>query len=137
MTSERCIRDVEARAHFRIPDVGRYDDLTSRRALHCVGLRYVVLHLKPDVVCTNELGVVLSPAERTVAVGEGFTAAVALSTCGGLPLADTFNWWARDLAVVRVDPATGRITGVAQGATWVEVTGDRYGLLGAARVTVR
>jgi len=88
--------------------------------------------------CTDELRIALAPRDTAVAVGEGFTPAVALSSCGGRNrLVDTFTWVARDPAVVSVDPATGRTTGRAPGETAVEVSGARYGRVGAVRVVVR
>jgi len=89
--------------------------------------------------CTDELRTDLQPrGEQQIAVGTGFTATVALSTCGGRErLSDTFTWAARDTLVVRVDVATGRVTGRAPGSTAVDVRGARYGPVGTIPVTVR
>lgn len=89
--------------------------------------------------CTDELRTDLQPrGEQQITVGTGFTATIALSTCGGRErLSDTFTWAARDTLVVRVDPATGRVTGRAPGSTSVDVRGARYGAVGTIPVTVR
>ena len=89
--------------------------------------------------CTDELRTDLQPrGEQQIAVGTGFTATIALSTCGGRErLHDTFTWSARDTLVVRVDAATGRVTGRAPGSTAVEVRGARYGAVGTIPVAVR
>lgn len=88
--------------------------------------------------CTRELRVHLTPADTTIKVAETFTAAVALSSCGGREqLTDTFTWRAKDPDVVTVDLTTGRVTGRAPGETRLEITGRRYGLVGGPRVVVR
>ena len=89
--------------------------------------------------CTDELRTDLQPrGEQQIAVGTGFTGTIALSTCGGSKrVSDTFTWAARDTLVVRVDPASGRVTGRAPGATFVDVRGARYGAVGTVPVTVR
>ena len=89
--------------------------------------------------CTDELRVDLQPrGEQQITVGGGFTPSVALSTCGGRErLSDAFIWSARDTVLVRVDPATGRVTGRAPGSTAVDVRGTRYGAVGTIPVIVR
>jgi hypothetical protein len=88
--------------------------------------------------CTDELRVAIQPSgAQQVAVGAAFTATIALSTCGGSKtVSDTFTWSARDTLVVRVEPATGRVTGRSPGATSVDVRGTRYGALGTVPVAV-
>jgi hypothetical protein len=91
----------------------------------------------PGRVCTQELRVDLRPPEQTITVGQVFTATVELSSCGGRErLSDSFTWQAHDPAIVEVDAAAGRITGKAPGETLVEVSGRKYGRVGAVRVTV-
>jgi hypothetical protein len=91
----------------------------------------------PGSVCTRELRVDLRPVEQTITVGHAFTATVELSSCGGRErLSDSFTWQAQDPAVVSVDAAAGRITGKAAGETLVEVSGQKYGRVGAVRVIV-
>jgi len=93
--------------------------------------------LSPGQVCTRELRVDLRPPEQTITVGETFTATVELSSCGGRErLSDSFTWQAQDPAIAEVDAAAGRITGKAPGETLVEVSGRKYGRVGAVRVTV-
>lgn len=89
--------------------------------------------------CTDELRVRIEPSSaQQVAVGAAFTATVALSTCGGSKtVSDAFTWSARDTLVVRVEPATGRVTGRSPGTTSVDVRRTRYGALGTVPVTVR
>ena len=91
----------------------------------------------PGRACTRELRVELRPPEQTITVGQTFTATVDLSSCGGRErLSDSFAWEAQEPAIVEVDAATGRITGKAPGETMVEVSGRKYGRVGAVRVTV-
>ena len=93
--------------------------------------------LSPRRVCTQELRVDLRPPEQTITVGQTFTATVELSSCGGRErLSDSFAWQAQDPAMVEVDAAAGQITGKAPGETLVEVSGRKYGRVGAVRVTV-
>lgn len=89
--------------------------------------------------CTLELGVDLRPkGEQRLAVGGSFTGTVALSSCGGRErLKDTFVWSARDTLVVRVEAATGRVTGRSPGTTFVDVRGIRYGPVGTIPVVVQ
>ena len=89
--------------------------------------------------CTDELRSELQPrGEQQIAVGTSFTASIALSTCGGRErLSDAFTWSARDTLVVRVEPATGRVTGRSPGSTMVDVRGTRYGAVGTIPVIVR
>jgi outer membrane biogenesis lipoprotein LolB len=93
--------------------------------------------VRPGRVCTRELRVDLRPPEQTITVGQTFTATVELSSCGGQErLSDSFTWQAQDPAIVEIDAAAGRITGKAPGETLVEVSGRKYGRVGAVRVTV-
>ncbi len=88
-------------------------------------------------VCTRELQVDLRPVEQTITVGQTFTPSVELSSCGGKErVTDSFTLQAQDPAIVEVDDATGRITGKAPGETLVEVSGRKYGRIGAVRVIV-
>ncbi len=92
----------------------------------------------PVLACSDDLGMKLTPSERTILVGESFTPSVTLSTCGGQRrITDSFTWAAEDLAVVSVDPRTGRTTGKTPGQTLIWPTGQRYGRLSAIQVTVR
>jgi uncharacterized protein YjdB len=70
--------------------------------------------------CTLELRTEVSPAERTIRVGESFTAQAFTVTCGGRDRerADV-TWNTTDAAVVDVEAATGRITGKAPGTATV------------------
>jgi hypothetical protein len=87
--------------------------------------------------CKADLQMRLSPLERTLAVGESFTPSARFFGCGGTePLNDVVTWTAQDTSIVRVDLATGRTTGLAQGTTFVVPSGRRYGTVGSVRVTV-
>ncbi len=89
--------------------------------------------------CTLELGVDLRPkGEQRLAVDGSFTGTIALSSCGGRErLKDTFAWSARDTVVVRVEAATGRVTGRSPGTTFVDVRGAQYGTVGTIPVVVQ
>ena len=91
-----------------------------------------------DAPCTRELGVRFTPGDTTIAVGQAFTAAVHLSSCGGREqLSDVVTWSAQDTTVVSVDPTAGLVTGRALGETRLQATGATYGLVGGPRVVVR
>jgi hypothetical protein len=87
--------------------------------------------------CTDDLVLGVSPAERTIRVGETFTADAGALGCGGRHrLTDSWTWRAADSAVVGVDSVSGAITGRAVGETTVSPTGRKYGRNGDVRVTV-
>lgn len=87
--------------------------------------------------CTDELRVQLSPRDTTVSVGSTFTATVSLSTCGGRErLADTFTYASTNPAATTVNATTGRVDAVGVGQADIVITGQRYGTVGRARVTV-
>jgi hypothetical protein len=91
-----------------------------------------------SVYCTAELRTRVTPRDTTLRVGEAFTPRVELSTCGGhVRLTDTLTWRARDPALLRVDPTTGRTEARAAGESWVDVEGRRYRRLEGIRVIVR
>ena len=70
--------------------------------------------------CTDELGMHLTPAERSLAPGESFTPSLELSSCGGRRRwRPALTWEASDTGVVAVDPASGRTTARAAGAALV------------------
>jgi uncharacterized protein YjdB len=70
--------------------------------------------------CTDELGVNLSPSEKTVSVGQSFTPSLELTTCGGRKRwHPTVVWLTPDTTVVCVDSIGGRITGRAPGSAHV------------------
>ncbi len=97
----------------------------------------VLLAACADPICTMELGIRYVPGDTTIAVGQSFTASVALSSCGGREHpSDVFTWRAQDTTVVTVDSKTGRVTGRAPGETWVEATGQTYGFVGGPHVVV-
>jgi hypothetical protein len=91
-----------------------------------------------DRVCTRELRAAFTPPEKMLAVGESFTATVALSSCGGAErLSDTFTWSATDSTIVMVDAQTGRVVALAPGQTHVMAKGERYGRVSGIPVTVQ
>ena len=93
---------------------------------------------EPVVACTRELRVHFTPAETTIAVGHGFSASVALASCGGAQsLTDVITWQVENDVVASVDPATGRVTGRAPGETRVLATGERYGEVGSVQIVVQ
>ena len=98
-----------------------------------------LLACQDTTVCPADLRMRVTPAERTIAVGESFTATAEALGCGGTRrLEETWTWGTEDTAVVTVESTSGRITGRAPGAAFVGVRGQRYGSLGAGvRVTVQ
>jgi uncharacterized protein YjdB len=89
--------------------------------------------------CTAELGAQYTPATQTLGVGASFTAAVALSTCGGgVHPADAISWASSDDAVAGVDAGSGLVIAHAPGVAYIMARGARYGdLPGQITVTVR
>lgn len=91
--------------------------------------------------CTDELGINLSPSEKTVSIGQSFSPSLELTTCGGRKRwHPTVVWLTADTAVVRVDSISGRITGRAQGSalvTAVEHASNADFTYGLALVHVR
>jgi hypothetical protein len=124
----------------RLRPLLRVRDRTCVR-LAAAGLALVLAGCQPIVserVCTDELRVQFTPQEKTLAVGESFAAAVALSTCGGgVQLSDTFTWSATDSTIVMVDAATGRVVALAPGQPYVMAKGEQYGHVGGIPVTVQ
>jgi hypothetical protein len=98
-----------------------------------------LLGCQDTMVCPSDLQMRVTPSERTIAVGESFTATAEALGCGGTQrLEETWTWGTRDTAIVAVEPASGRITGRAPGAAFVGVRGERYGNLGVGvQVIVR
>ena len=100
-----------------------------------------LLGCREATVCPADLRVRVTPADRTVAVGESFTATAEAFGCGGTErLPETWVWTTVDVDVdvVEVDSLTGRITGRMPGTAFVGVRGRTYGPSGAGvRVTVQ
>jgi len=81
--------------------------------------------------------VLLAPRDTTLVVGQAFTVALELSTCGGfVKLTDSFSWSARNRAVADVEAHSGRVAAKGPGVTSIDVSGQRYGSLGSIKVTV-
>ena len=97
-----------------------------------------VLGCREATVCPSDLRVRVTPAERTVAIGESFTPSAEALGCGGTErLPETWRWATADTGVVAVDSLTGRTTGRAPGVAFVRARGRTYGLSDAGvRVTV-
>ena len=71
-------------------------------------------------MCTLELGMHLTPAEATIAVGQSVTPKLELTSCGGRKRwTPTVVWLTTDTAVVSVDSITGQTTGRASGSAHV------------------
>ena len=89
------------------------------------------------VVCPADLRVKFTPTDTTIAVGQHFTAHVALSGCGGTQtLVDEITWTSQNPGVASAQQTTGFVTGVAAGATPILATGRTYGALGGLHVVV-
>lgn len=92
----------------------------------------------PETYCTVELGATFTPHDTTLSVGQRFTAAVALWTCGGkAPVKDTFTWASRDSAVATVEGQTGIVTAFGKGQTYLVATGAEMGAVAGLPITVR
>lgn len=88
--------------------------------------------------CDADLRTRVSPTEKTLAVGERFTATLQFLGCGGTrSLSDVITWSATDTAVVRVDAASGLVTGRRAGQTHVIGSGRTYGPGASIPDTVR
>ena len=84
--------------------------------------------LPPSVACPDDLRVVRSPADTTIRVGQQFTPFFQFRGCAGtVALDDVLTFTSSNGAVISVDAATGRTTGVSSGAANVQVTGAKYG----------
>ncbi|HEX6746471.1 MAG TPA: Ig-like domain-containing protein [Longimicrobium sp.] len=75
----------------------------------------------PTTACTMELRVDISPAQKSIHVGDSFQAKAEGVSCGGR---DRFpyegvTWSTSDTGVIQLDAATGRITGLAAGSATV------------------
>jgi len=88
-------------------------------------------------VCTLELRPQYAPADTTILVGQGFTASVRLSSCGGSRVfSDVFTWQSQDSSIARVDSRTARVVARAPGETLITASGQKYGSVGGLHVTV-
>jgi hypothetical protein len=88
--------------------------------------------------CDADLQMRVSPTERTLAVGESFTARLQFLGCGGTrPVSDVITWSATDTAVVRVDSTSGLVIGRRAGQTRVVGSGRKYGTGASIPITVR
>ena len=73
-----------------------------------------------DKVCPADLRIAWSPQDTTIAVGQMFTAKLALFACAGTKrLTDTITWRAQDTTVAAVDSTSGLVRGVRPGRTIV------------------
>ena len=89
------------------------------------------------VVCPADLRVKFTPADTTIAVGQHFTAQVALSGCGGTQtLVDEITWTSESPGIASAQQTTGFVTGVAAGDTRILATGRTYGAVGGIHVVV-
>jgi hypothetical protein len=91
----------------------------------------------PLGVCTDELRVHFAPADTSILVGQGFTAAVQLATCGGaVRLSDAFLWQSENTAVATVDAQSGQVVARSPGDTRITAKGERYGSVGGMFISV-
>lgn len=97
-----------------------------------------------EIVCpADPARVKVSPASRTMNVGEQFTPTVTAAVCGGTqPTPFVGRFTAMNQAVARVDSVRGVITGVSSGETYVfaryTIDGSPFGgTRDSIRVTVR
>ena len=86
--------------------------------------------------CPSDLRFSITPRSQDLVVGESFTASVELFGCAGtIELSDTFAFVSRDQSVVTA-AASGTITAIGAGETFVDVSGEKYHTLGAIEITV-
>ena len=75
----------------------------------------------PGTDCPADIGWEVRPSERTIRVGQSFTAEAFVITCGGRDKKRTAVMWrSSDPGVAQVDSLSGRVTGVAPGSVQVE-----------------
>lgn len=73
------------------------------------------------VDCPADIGWEVSPQQRTVQVGQSFTAEAFVLSCGGRDRERaSVVWRSSDPMVAQVDSVSGRVSGVAPGSTQVE-----------------
>lgn len=71
--------------------------------------------------CPTDIGWEVRPQQRTVRVGESFTAEAFVLRCGGRDRERArVVWRSADPMVAQVDSVSGRVSGVAPGNTQVE-----------------
>lgn len=90
-------------------------------------------------VCTQELGVELSPGDRTLRVGEAFTATATGVSCGGRErFPHTVRWASTAPEVASVDSITGRVLAVSAGTAHIQARepGSTAGYWGEIVVSV-
>jgi hypothetical protein len=86
-------------------------------------------------ICTDEIGLSLTPTDTTIHVGQSFVARLSLTTCGGsVPLVDTLSFASTAPDVAGVDSLSGVVTGVAAGVADIDVFARHYRV--AVRVSV-
>jgi hypothetical protein len=89
--------------------------------------------------CTSELGVDIQPRERTIWVGEEFTATSTGVSCGGRQrFPYSVSWSSTDPDVAEVDEISGRVRGLSEGSAVIRATerGSSPAFWGEVRVTV-
>jgi hypothetical protein len=112
-----------------------------RSARSILGVTCVCISLacadSPTAVCTDELGVNLTPAATTLLVGQSLTPQASLSTCGGRVRPTAVLTLSVPVGASVVISSDGRsVVAVAPGVADVGVDDAQFGRLGAVRVTV-
>ena len=105
--------------------------MTSRSMLILVMTALVVSSCSADgpTSCTRELRLTYSPHDTAIAVGDRFTASVALSSCGGRErLSDTITFQSSDTTVAGVGTQTGTIVGMRPGTASITASAAYYGV---------
>jgi hypothetical protein len=88
--------------------------------------------------CTDELGLDVDGAPPQLAVGESFSPRVTEITCGGRERTRRrMEWTAEDPAIVAVDNAANRVTGLAPGPTRIVGQGPVGEISLSVRVVAR
>lgn len=124
----------------RAPERDQLAAFEARLETRLASLERAVEAIAASIVggCTQDLRTQVEPRNRTVRVGESYTAAASAWGCSGTRLlSDEWRYFAVDTAIARVDSVTGRVTARAVGTTDVGARGTRYGdASNRSRVTV-
>jgi uncharacterized protein YjdB len=112
---------------------------TALRALLLPLTAAVLASCNLPTVCTQELSVEVLPRDRSIRIGQEFTATATAVSCGGRERSPyTVAWTSRDPAVAGVDAATGRVQGLSSGTARIRAhePHDAEAVWGEVRVTV-
>jgi len=89
----------------------------SSRPRRCATLALCAIALATTACgCNPSIGLSVDPRTTTLRVGQSFTPIASdVSSCRDRSRSETWSWTTSDTTLVRVEPATGRTTGLATG----------------------